>query len=58
MTLGMVIFMDFWSPKVYKGLGIKKWNARLIYKNGFHKPEKELTLPLLLFMRKFVFFIF
>jgi len=51
MTLGMVIFMDFWSPKVYKGLGIKKWNVRLIYKNGFHKPEKELTLPLLLFMR-------
>jgi len=49
--------MDFWSPKVYKGPGIKKWNARLIYRNGFQKPEKEFTLPLL-FMRKFVFFIY
>ena len=37
--------MDFLSLKVYKGLEIKKWNARLIYRDGFQNPGKEFTLP-------------
>ena len=53
----MLIFMDFLSLKVYKGLEIEKWNAKLIYRDGFQNPEKEFTLPLL-FMRKLLFFIF
>jgi len=50
----MLIFMDFLSLKVYKGLEIKKWNARLIYRDGFQNPGKEFTLSQL-FMCKFTF---
>jgi len=49
--------MDSLSLKVYKGLEIKKWNARLIHRDGFQNTEKEFTLALL-FMRKLLFFIF
>jgi len=55
--MGMLIFIDFLSLKVYKGLEIKKWNVKLIYRDGSQNPEKEFILPLL-FMRKLLFFIF
>ena len=49
--------MDSVSHKVYKSLEIRKWSARLIYKDEFKNPERGFTLPLL-FICKLDIFIF